>query len=80
MRPIVKAVGLICILTHDYLIVKMKMLFEYSVTITPYSYELANCAVKVQTQEELDNHQTEEMTENEEQDEEAELSPLPSLS
>ena len=33
MRPIVKAVGLICILAHDYLIVKMKMLFGYSVTV-----------------------------------------------
>ncbi len=33
MRPIVKAVGLICILAHDYLIVKMKMLFWYPVTI-----------------------------------------------
>ena len=31
MRPIVKAVGLICILAHDYLIVKMKMLFGYPV-------------------------------------------------
>ena len=33
MRPIVSAVGLICILAHDYLIVKIKMLFRYSVTI-----------------------------------------------
>ena len=33
MRPIVKAVGLICILAHDYLIVKMKMLFRYPVTV-----------------------------------------------
>ena len=33
MRPIVIAVGLICILAHDYLIVKIKMLFRYSVTI-----------------------------------------------
>ena len=33
MRPIVKAVGLISILAHDYLIVKMKMLFGYSVTV-----------------------------------------------
>ena len=32
MRPIVKAVGLICILAHDYLIVKIKMLFRYPVT------------------------------------------------
>ena len=33
MRPIVKAVGLICILAHDYLIVKMKVLFGYPVAI-----------------------------------------------
>ena len=33
MRPIVKAVGLICILAHDYLIVKIKMLFGYPVTV-----------------------------------------------
>ena len=33
MRPIVIAVGLNCILAHDYLIVKIKMLFRYSVTI-----------------------------------------------
>ena len=33
MRPIVKAVGLISILAHDYLIVKMKMLFGYPVTV-----------------------------------------------
>jgi len=33
MRPIDSAVGLICILAHDYLIVKIKMLFRYSVTI-----------------------------------------------
>ena len=33
MRPIVKAVGLICILAHDYLIVKMKMLFWYPVAV-----------------------------------------------
>ena len=33
MRPIVKAVGLICILAHDYLIVKMKMLFRYPVAV-----------------------------------------------
>ena len=28
-----KAVGLICILAHDYLIVKMKMLFRYPVAV-----------------------------------------------
>ena len=33
MRPIVKAVGLICILAHDYSIVKLKMLFCYPVTV-----------------------------------------------
>ena len=36
MRPIVKAVGLICILAHDYLIVKMKMLFGYPVAVVDY--------------------------------------------
>ena len=54
--------------------------YEQSIATAKKLYELADCAVKVQTQEELDNHQTEEMTENEDQDEEAELSPLPSLS
>jgi len=33
MRPIVKAVGLICILAHDYSMVKMKMLFVYHVAV-----------------------------------------------
>ena len=33
MRPIVKAVGLICILAHDHLIVKIKMLFRYPVAV-----------------------------------------------
>ena len=33
MRPVVRAVGLICILSHNYLIVKIKMLFRYSVAI-----------------------------------------------
>lgn len=33
MRPIVIVVGLICILAHDYSIVKIKMLFGYSVAI-----------------------------------------------
>ena len=36
MRPIVKAVGLICILAHDYLIVKMKMLFRYPVAVVDH--------------------------------------------
>ena len=31
-----KAVGLICILAHDYLIVKMKMLFRYSITVVDH--------------------------------------------
>jgi len=33
MRTIVKAVGLICILAHDYLIVKIKMLFRDPVAV-----------------------------------------------
>ena len=33
MRPIVKAVGLICILAHDYLIVKIKVLFRDPVAV-----------------------------------------------
>ena len=36
MRPIVKAVGLICILAHDHSIVKMKMLFRYSITVVDH--------------------------------------------
>ena len=36
MRPIVKAVGLICILAHDYLIVKMKMLLGNPVAVVDY--------------------------------------------
>ena len=36
MRPIVKAVGLISILAHDYMIVKMKMLFRYPVTVISF--------------------------------------------
>ncbi len=47
MRPIVKAVGLICILAHDYLIVKMKMLFWYPVTII--NHELSIDATPVLT-------------------------------
>ncbi|MBR5182323.1 MAG: DUF3991 and TOPRIM domain-containing protein [Clostridiales bacterium] len=54
--------------------------YEQSIATAKKLYELADCAVKVQTQEEINNQQTDEMTENEEQDEEAELSPLPSLS
>ena len=33
MRPDAEAVGLICILSYDYSIVKIKMLFRYSVSI-----------------------------------------------
>ena len=36
MRPIVKAVGLICILAHDYLIVKIKVLFRDSVAVVDH--------------------------------------------
>ena len=36
MRPIVKAVGLICILAHDYLIVKMELLFRYPVAVVDH--------------------------------------------
>ena len=34
MRPIVKAVGLICLLKHDHLIVKIKVLFRNPVSKT----------------------------------------------
>ena len=54
--------------------------YEQSIATAKRLYELADCAVKVQTQEELDNQPSEEISENEDQDEEAELSPLPSLS
>ena len=40
MRPIVKAVGLICILAHDYLIVKMKMLFGYPVAVVDHKLSI----------------------------------------
>lgn len=36
IRPIVKAVGLISILAHDYSIVKIKILFRYPVTVVDY--------------------------------------------
>ena len=36
MRPIVKAVGLICILAHDYLIVKIKVLFRDPVAVVDH--------------------------------------------
>ena len=54
--------------------------YEQSIAKAKRLYELADCAVKVHTQEELDNQPSEEISENEDQDEEAELSPLPSLS
>ena len=54
--------------------------YEQSIATAKKLYELADCAVKVQTHEELDNQPSEEISENEDQDEEAELSPLHSLS
>ena len=36
MRPIVKAFGLICILAHDYLIVKIKVLFRDPVAVVDH--------------------------------------------
>ena len=49
MRPIVKAVGLICILAHDYLIVKMKMLFRYSVAVVDYKLSVDTAPVLTAT-------------------------------
>ena len=49
MRPIVKAVGLICILAHDYLIVKMKMLFGYSVAIIDHKLSIDSAPVLTAT-------------------------------
>ena len=40
MRPIEKAVGLICILAHDYLIVKIKVLFWYPVAVVDYELSI----------------------------------------
>ena len=54
--------------------------YEQSIATAKRLYELADCAVRTQTEAELNNSPAEEMTEDEEQDEEAELSPLPSLS
>lgn len=45
MRPIVKAVGLICILAHDYLIVKLKMLFGYPVAIIDHELSVDTAPV-----------------------------------
>lgn len=54
--------------------------YEQSIATAKRLYELADCAVRTQTEAELNNSPAEEMTEDEEQDEEAELSPLPTLS
>ena len=54
--------------------------YDQSIATAKKLYELADCAVRTQTEAELNNSPTEEMTEDEEQDEEAELSPLPTLS
>ena len=45
MRPIVKAVGLICILAHDYLIVKMKLLFGYPVAVVDHELSVNSTPV-----------------------------------
>lgn len=45
MRPIEKAVGLICILAHDYLIVKTKMLFRYPVAIIDHELSVDTALV-----------------------------------
>jgi len=49
MRPIVKAVGLICILKHDYLIVKIKVLFRNPVSKTHLFvfYCLIECNLRI---------------------------------
>ncbi len=54
--------------------------YEQSIATAKKLYELADCAVRTQTEAELNNSPAEEMNEDEEQDEEAELSPLPTLS
>ena len=54
--------------------------YEQSIATAKRLYELADCAVRTQTEAELNNSPAEEMTEDEEQDEEAELSPLLTLS
>ena len=45
MRPIVRAVGLICIVAHGYSIVKMKMLFGYPVAIVDYQLRVDTAPV-----------------------------------
>jgi hypothetical protein len=47
MRPIVKAVGLICILAHDYLIVKIKVLFRDSVAVVDHKLSVDAAPVRV---------------------------------
>ena len=54
--------------------------YEQSIATAKKLYELADCAVRTQTEAELNKSPAEEMTEDEEQDEEAELSPLLLLS
>jgi len=54
--------------------------YEQSIATAKKLYELADSAARVETEAELNNRPAEEMTEDEEQDEEAELSPLPTLS
>lgn len=54
--------------------------YEQSIATAKRLYELADCAVKVETETDMVTTPAEGMTENEDQDEEAELSPLPSLS
>ena len=40
MRPIVKAVGLICILSHDHSIVKIKVLFRDPVAVVDHKLSI----------------------------------------
>ena len=54
--------------------------YEQSIATARKLYELASCAVRVETESDMVAAPVEELSENEEQDEEAELSPLPSLS
>lgn len=49
---------------------------EQSIATAKKLYELADCAVRVKTESDVENAPTEEISEDEEQDEEAELSPL----
>ena len=45
MRPIVKAVGLISILAHDYMIVKIKVLFGYPVSVIDHKLSIDTAPV-----------------------------------